>query len=354
MLKSKIIATGMFIPTQDVPNESFINHEFFDENNQKFSQPVEAIIRKFSMITGIKRRRYAPEGLTASEMGARAAKQAIENAGIDPEAIDMIVVAHNYGDMKVFGDPRDMVPSLSSKIKHKLGIKNLKCIPYDIIFGCPGWVQGIIQADQAIRSSAAKTCLVIGTETLSRVLDPSDRDSMIFSDAAGACIVQGVADGQSGIINTAVRSDTHEELDYIYSSSSNDGDEKLPKFIKMKGRKVYEYALKNVPTAMKECFDNSGENIKDLKMIFMHQANEKMDAAIIKRFFELYGIKELPESVMPMNISTMGNSSVATIPTLLHQVVSGEIEGYSLKKGDLIMLASVGAGMSINAITYRW
>jgi 3-oxoacyl-[acyl-carrier-protein] synthase-3 len=121
----------------------------------------------------------------------------------------------------------------------------------------------------------------------------------------------------------------------------------------MKGRKVYEYALTYVPQAMKECFDASGENIENLKMVFIHQANEKMDEAIASRFFELYGINELPANVLPMNISTMGNSSVATIPTLLHQVLKGEIGGYSLEKGDLVLFASVGAGMNINAACYR-
>src|SRR5690606_4006451 len=111
----------------------------------------------------------------------------------------------------------------------------------------------------------------------------------------------------------------------------------------MKGRKVYEYALKHVPLAMKECFDRSAENIEDLKMIFLHQANEKMDEAIVKRFLELYGIEDFPKNIMPMNISTMGNSSVATIPTLLHQVLSGELDSFRLSGGDVIMFASVGA-----------
>lgn len=343
------------MPDQDVPNESFVGHVFFDDNQQEIPQPSETIIRKFSAITGIERRRYASAGMMASDMGAVAAQQAIDLSGIDAESIDMIIVAHNYGDMKHHGAPRDMVPSLSSRIKHKLGIKSTKCIPYDIMFGCPGWLQGVIQADQAIQMKAAKTCLVVGAETLSRVLDPTDRDSMVFSDGAGACIVQGTMDEpKTGIISTAVRSDTSEELDYIYSDAANNGAEKEERFIKMKGRKVYEYALKYVPQAMKDCLDQSGEDIHALKMIFMHQANEKMDAAIVDRFYELFGITELPPHIMPMNIATMGNSSVATIPTLLHQVSSGQMESFQLAPGDLIMFASVGAGMNINAVTYRW
>ena len=89
-------------------------------------------------------------------------------------------------------------------------------------------------------------------------------------------------------------------------------------------------------------------------MVFLHQANQKMDEAIIKRFYGLYGIDHIPEHIMPMNISWMGNSSVATIPTLLHQVVEGQLKSFELVKGDVILLASVGAGMNINALTYKW
>ncbi|ERJ57413.1 3-oxoacyl-ACP synthase III family protein [Sphingobacterium paucimobilis] len=354
MIRSKIIGTGAYIPTEVIANHCFLNSDFFTDDGSKIEQSTETIIRKFKAITGIEQRRYARQGISASDMGAFAAEEAIKRSGIDRESIDLIIVAHNYGEMDHPGAPRDMVPSVASRIKNKLEIQSTSCIPYDIIFGCPGWVQGLIQADMAIRCGDVRTCLVIGTDTLSRVLDSSDRDSMIFSDGAGACIVQADNSSSSGIINTAVRSDTGIELDYIISAGENSGAVEEPRFIKMKGRKVYEYALKYVPQAMKECFDRSGEDIHDLKMIFLHQANDKMDEAIVKRFFELYDIAELPENVMPMNISHMGNSSVATIPTLLHQVMNKEIGDFKVNKGDLIMFASVGAGMNINAITYRW
>ncbi len=354
MARSKIVATGAYIPSEVMPNKHFSNHTFYQGNQSVIPQDNDTIINKFKAITGIRERRYAPENMSASDMGALAAKQAIEESGIDSESIDQIIVAHNYGDMDYLGAPRDMVPSLASRVKHILGIENPACIPYDILFGCPGWLQGIIQADQAIRIGAAKTCLVIGAETLSRVLDPTDRDSMIFSDGAGACILQLNTDDESGLINSLVRSDTTSELEYIYSGAGNDGQEDEKRYIKMLGRKVYEYALKYVPLAMKDCFDKSGEQIDALKMVFLHQANEKMDQAIIDRFFELYGIQEVPQYMMPMNISFMGNSSVATIPTLLHQVLGTELDSYNLQRGDVIMMASVGAGMNINAITYRW
>ena len=124
------------------------------------------------------------------------------------------------------------------------------------------------------------------------------------------------------------------------------------KFIKMKGRKVYEFALSHVPQAMKACFDASGLDIADLKKIFIHQANMKMDDAIVKRFFRLYRTP-VPADVLPMNIQKHGNSSVATVPTLYDQVLNNKLEGHQLEKGDVVLFASVGAGMNINAITYR-
>ncbi|GGC35345.1 3-oxoacyl-ACP synthase [Parapedobacter defluvii] len=354
MIRSKIIATGAYIPTERIPNEYFLNNTFFERDHSIIRNATETVIQKFKAITGIAERRYAPSGITASDMGSMAAREALTNSGIDPESIDQIIVAHNYGDMDHPGASRDAVPALASRVKHKLGIHNPRCIPYDILFGCPGWLQAMIQADLAIRAGMVRTSLIIGTETLSRVLDSSDRDSMIFSDGAGACILQANGEDGGGVLSTGGRSDTAAELGFIFSGGRNDAADSKPQFIKMNGRKVYEYVLDYVPQAMKECFDQSGEPISALKMVFLHQANEKMDEAIIKRFYGLYDMDPFPENVMPMNIAWMGNSSVATIPTLLHQVVKGQLKSFELVKGDVILMASVGAGMNINAVAYKW
>ena len=125
------------------------------------------------------------------------------------------------------------------------------------------------------------------------------------------------------------------------------------RYIKMFGRKIYEFSLTNVPLAMKTALDKSGVDIKDVKKVFIHQANEKMDEAIIKRFFRLYKTPT-PEHIMPMSIHLLGNSSVATVPTLLDLVYKGKLENHHLYKGDIIILASVGAGMNINAVVYKY
>jgi 3-oxoacyl-[acyl-carrier-protein] synthase-3 len=145
-----------------------------------------------------------------------------------------------------------------------------------------------------------------------------------------------------------------DELDYLHLGKSNypESDPRI-RFIKMKGRKVYEYAIKNVPNAMKECIDKAGLHLSDVKKIFIHQANEKLDEAIVRELYKLYEMTEIPNDLMPMNIQKLGNSSVATIPTLYSMVLKGEMEGFNVNSGDIILFASVGAGMNINAICYQ-
>lgn len=356
MQGSIITGTGAYIPAVVKKNEDFGSEGFYDVKHHRINQPVEVILEKFSQITGIVERRYAPDNIVASDMAAYAANEAILESQTDIETIDQIIVAHNYGDIKMHTIQTDSVPSLASRVKHKLGIINPYCIAYDVLFGCPGWLQGLIQADLFLKAGAARKCLVIGTETLSRVTDYSDRDGMIFSDGAGACMLEAGEDGiERGILGTAARSDCREEAFYIDFGQCNSPDSNSSRrFIKMNGRKVYEYALKYVPEAMKDCLDKSGITIHALKKIFIHQANEKMDDAIVKAFYKLYGIDNPPEYIMPMSIHWLGNSSVATIPTLLDLVRKGKIDNQELHTGDIVMFASVGAGMNINAACYRY
>ena len=245
-----------------------------------------------------------------------------------------------------------MLPSLASKVKYNLRIKNPKCVAYDMLFGCPGWVEGVIQATAFIKSGMAKKCLVIGAETLSRVTDPHDRDSMIYSDGAGATIIEAT-ENEGGILAHESATFTYDEANYLFFGGSfNKNLDPDVRYIKMHGRKIYEFALSNVPKAMKECLDSCGIEISNLKKILIHQANEKMDEAIIQRFYKLYG-QTPPNGIMPMSIHKLGNSSVATVPTLYDSLVKGEIENQELNKGDVIMFASVGAGMNVNAIVYK-
>ncbi len=355
-MKSVITGTGSYIPSIVKTNRDFTVHNFYAENNVRIDSDPQEVVKKFEQITGIAERRYATEDMQSSDMAAIAAKLAIEEAGCDPETIDQIIVAHNFGNVIKHTIQTDVLPALASRVKHALNIKNPACIPYDILFGCPGWVQGVIQSDAYFKAGLAKRCLVIGTETLSRVLDDYDRDSMIFSDGAGAAILEykDTGDNGSGILAAVAQAHCIDELNYLYMGKSNypDSDPRV-RYIKMKGRKVYEYAMKYVPLAMKECLEKAGVNIKDLKKVFLHQANEKMDENIIKAMYKLYGDEPAPKDVMPMSIHTLGNSSVATVPTLFDMVQKGKLDDHAMEKGDIVLMASVGAGMNINAICYR-
>jgi 3-oxoacyl-[acyl-carrier-protein] synthase-3 len=349
----KITGSGSYIPEIVVSNLDFGKHQFMNEDGTPFAYSNETVIGKFKGITGIDERRYAEPSVITSDMAFLASDKAIKNAGIDPESLDYIIIAHNFGDIKSGTIQSDALPCLAARVKNKLQIQNPKCVAFDILFGCPGWIEGMLQAYALIKSGMANKCLVIGAEALSRVVDPHDRDSMIYADGAGATIVE-TTNENSGILSYESASYTYTEKDYLFYGKSYNTDLDPDVFyIKMHGRKIYEFALSNVPTAMKSCLEKSGIEIEEVKKILIHQANEKMDEAIINRFYKLYG-QTPPDGIMPMSINFLGNSSVATIPTLYDLLVNNQLENHEINKGDVLLFASVGAGMNINAFVYRY
>ena len=235
-------------------------------------------------------------------------------------------------------------------------IANPACVAYDLPFGCPGWLQAVIQSDYFLRSGDAKRALVIGAETLSRVCDPCDRDSMIYADGAGAVVLEAQTHREPvGILAHAVRSDTLEHAGLLRMDRSFDREaEGAPLTLKMKGRTLYEYALATVPGVVQQSLERAGLTLAQVDKVLIHQANGKMDEAILKRLFKRFGVAEVPAGIMPMTVSWLGNSSVATVPTLLDLIVKGKLDGHSLASGDHVVFASVGAGMNINAMVYRW
>ena len=351
-MKIGITGTGSYLPGIITKNDDFLNHRFLGTDGSEFNHTNTIIIEKFKAITGISERRYAKPELKTSDLGFLAAEKAIMDSGINREDLDYIIFAHNFGDISHGKIQGDTLPSLATRVKHLLKIKNTSCVAYDMLFGCPGWIEAVIQAKAFIQSGMAKKCLVVGGETLSRIIDPHDRDSMIYSDGAGACIIEG--DTKSGeILCHASQTHANGEAYYLYFDRTNnqEGSEDT-RYIKMDGRKIYEFACTHVPQAMADCLDKSEVVIDDVKKIFIHQANEKMDEAIIKRFYRIYD-KEVPEDVMPMIIGEMGNNSVATVPILYDRIRRGKVENHNVQKGDIVLFASVGAGMNINTIVYR-
>lgn len=353
---SVFTGTGSYVPTKCIKNDYFHSYEFYDSTGERLSTPNDEITEKFQEITTIEERRYAEDNQVTSDLALIASQRAIESAGIDKEELDYIIFAHNFGETHIENMRMDVLPSLASRLKQKLGIENPNAVAYDTLFGCPGWVQAVIQADYYIRSGDAKKILVVGADILSRVSDPHDRDSMIYADGAGAAIMEGrESDTPIGIIGHNSRSDSlhYAQMLHMGYSYNKELAEKQDYYLKMNGRRLYQYALENVPKTIKAGLDKLDMHISEIKKVLIHQANGKMDDAILARLFKLYGLKDVPMEVMPMTISWLGNSSVATVPTLLDMVTRGDMEAHAITSGDVILLASVGAGMNINSVVYR-
>ena len=351
MPNSIISATGSYIPPTKIPNSHFLKNAFFGSDGKQLEKPNPEIVAKLNEITGINERRYVTDGLKTSDIAFRAAENAL--AGMDRESLDYIIVGQNLGDTRENNNRCDMVPTIASRVKHLLKIKNPYTIAFDIPFGCPGWLQAVIMADYYIKSGDARRVLAIGAEILSRVCDPHDVDSMIYADGAGATVVEST-DRKAGILSHVTRSDTFDSAHLMWLGASYNPDHKgNDLYVKMHGHDIYKYALRTVPKVVKKSLDKVGLDLRDVKKVLIHQANEKMDDAILKRLFNLYGTKEIPDDIMPMTIQWAGNSSVATLPTLLDLIMRGKMNNHELNPGDVVVFASVGAGMNINSMVYR-
>lgn len=348
-----IVGSGSYVPSNIIGRDHFMDSVFYTDEGEKIEKPNEEIIQKFVEITEIENRRYLDDDQNNSDLGYAAAEEAIKDAGIDREDLDYIIYASNFGEVTKNGKTNFM-PSMSARLKNKLEIRNRNCVNYDMIFGCPGWVEAMILADTLIKAKKAKLILVVGSETLSRVTDPYDRNKMIFADGAGAVVVKATDDETVGIIADNTICDNQTELNFLENAPSLKGDEdREGMFIRMHGRKIYEYALKNVPLAIKETIDKAGLTLSDIDKILIHQANAKMDYAMISRLHKLYGQSDYSHDIAPMTIQQFGNSSVATIPTMYDLIKKGEMEGHTFRPQSNLVFASVGAGMNINAIVYR-
>ena len=354
---SVIVGTGRYVPSRRVVNRDFIGNEFYKGYGEAIDPADNStVLEKFEGITEIAERRYVTDDQVASDIAGSSAEEALRSSGVDRETLDYIIVAHNFGDVAADNLRTDMVPSLAARVKQRLGIRNPKCIAYDLPFGCPGWLQGVIQADYFLRSGDVTRAMVIGTETLSRVSDPHDRDGMLYSDGAGCVILEARSSSEPvGVLSHAARSDTLEHASLMWMGASYNPDyEGDSLFLKMQGHKLYEYAVTTVPGFLHETLREAGFSLADVDKMLMHQANARLNEKILRRLFKLEGVEEIPNGIMPMTISHLGNSSVATIPTLLDLIVRQELDGQSLKTGDIVVFAAVGAGMNINAVVYKW
>lgn len=350
-----INGTGTVLPERRIKNEAFLSNVFMDENGIPIPKPTEEIIAKLEQITGIKERGYIPEKGDSVPLMVDASNIALADWGKDRNLIDGIIVAHNAGNMLEGRNGFHTVPNMAALLKNKLEIVNHECFAYDLLFGCPGWLQGIIQAHQAIKSGDAKNVLVVGIEVASRLLDPHDLDSMILADGCGAAVITNDGDVNQGIISYATFSHAQEDLACIYLGPSYNKDIKAPTLFKMNGKDVYKYATVWVPKVIKTALDKAGLTASDVDMFLFHQANGKMLHAFANNLAQMYDMEGLTfDGKIPVIIDFTGNTSVATIPTMLDLILKNKLKNYTIKKGQTVVFASVGAGMHCNAIVYKF
>lgn len=350
-----ILGTGSVIPDLIVPNSHFESNEFYDREGKRIERNGAEITAKLEAITGIRERRYVPFDQDSIALMADASRLAVEDAGLHANDLSGIIVAHNAGNMVPDTGAFHPVPNLAARLKNSLRCTNHECFAYDILFGCPGWLQGIVQAHQAIRNGDAQHVLVTGLEIASRMLDPHDVDSMILGDGCGACVVSTSDDTQRGIVSYSTFSHAQEDNRIIYLDKSNKPGVAGSCYFHMNGREVYKYATKWVPLVVKDALDKADIEIGDVGMFLFHQANGKMLGAIVKNLAELYGVSEtMFDAKVPTTIEFLGNTSVATIPTMLDLIRKNKLDGYQISDGQTVVIASVGAGMHCNALVYRF
>jgi 3-oxoacyl-[acyl-carrier-protein] synthase-3 len=289
--------------------------------------------------TGIKQRRKAAPGEYTSMFAVRAAKQAIERAGLQPSDIDLLLCATVT--------PDQILPSTGCIIQAELGANRAAAM--DIVAACSGFLYGLTIADTMIRSSQSKHALVIGAEILTQYVDYSDRQTcVLFGDGAGAAVL-AASNGDRGILSARIRSDGRYE-EQLFSPG---GGTRKPAsaatlaagdhFFKMKGNELFKVAVRSMADISKEVLEDAGMKPEDVELFIPHQANQRITDAVANKL-------NVPSERVYSNIAMHGNTSSASIPIGLDECV----EAGRISEGDLVLLASFGGGVTWGGVLMRW
>jgi 3-oxoacyl-[acyl-carrier-protein] synthase-3 len=286
--------------------------------------------------TGIRQRYVAGEGETTSSLGEQAARAALDNAGLTPADIDLIICATST--------PDNTFPATAVNIQNRLGMSH--GFAFDVQAVCTGFVYAVTTADAYIRGGLAKRVLVIGAETFSRILDWNDRTTcVLFGDGAGALVLEA-SEGEGktsdrGVLTAHLRSDgSHKDKLFVDGGPSSTGT--VGK-LRMEGREVFKYAVGMITDVIQAAFDATGTTSDDLDWLVPHQANRRIIDGSAKK------LNIAPEKVV-ITVDLHGNTSAASIPLAL-AVAAGDGR---IRKGDLVMLEAMGGGFTWGAVLLRW
>jgi 3-oxoacyl-[acyl-carrier-protein] synthase III len=326
MLRSRIVGTGHYLPEKVLTN--FDLERLMDTTDEWIRQR-----------TGILQRHVTADGEATSDMGAAAAKQALDRAAIRPEAVDLIICATLTPDY--------FMPSSACLIQHKLGIP--RAAAYDLNAACSGFVYGLETADAVIRAGVHKTVLVVGAETMTARLDWTKRDTaVLFGDGAGAAVLRG-DNGERGILATYSTADgSAYEILHIPAGGSKqvitpDNIEDAQRHIHMNGRELYKRAVHAFGDAAEQALRRAGLGAEEIDFMIPHQANRRIIASAAQRI-------GLPEEKILLNLDKVANTSAASIPIALDcAVADGRIQ-----ENMLLLLAAFGAGLTWGSAVIRW
>jgi 3-oxoacyl-[acyl-carrier-protein] synthase-3 len=318
MKRSVVLGVGSALPERQVTNE---------ELAEQVDTSDEWIVER----TGIRTRYVAGEGETTASLAADASRRALEHAGVAAEEIDLIVLAT--------ATPDQTFPSSATKVQAALGIDD--CIAFDVHAVCTGFLYALSVADSMLRSGNAKTALVIGSETFSRILDWEDRATcVLFGDGAGALVLQA-EEGEGGILSTKLHADgRHNDLLFVDGGPSTTGT--VGK-LRMKGREVFRHAVVNLADVLNEVLESAGLTAAEVDWVVPHQANARILDATAKKL-------GLPPEKVIVTVDRHANTSAASVPLALDVAVrDGRI-----KRGDVVVLEAMGGGFTWGAAALRY
>lgn len=317
-VKARITAGGSYLPNKVLTN---------DDLSKMVDTSDEWIVAR----TGIKQRHIADDGELTSDLAVKACKELFKNSRIKAEEIELIIVATTTPDLTF--------PSTAVIVQDKIGAKN--AFAFDVQAVCSGFVYALNVANSFIVTNQVKNALVIGAETLSRIVDWKDRNTcVLFGDGAGAVLLEA-KEGDHGILSTKLKSDG--SLTDILKTSGGPSSNTSPGFIEMAGREVFKHAVNKMSEVVIESLDEVNMKIEDIDLLIPHQANIRILDSVAKKL-------NLSEDKVITTVEDQANTSAASIPLAIDYALKNN----RIKDGDIVVLEALGGGLTWGAVTIRW